>query len=110
MANHRYRYQMTLRRAAVSMQLWGVADGQPDGANGGFLMAGQEYSPEDCVAVMSWLTERANHYPISSMLWGVGRWPNETQWHVCAACEGGVGQHNNNWSAAERHRRLPPGR
>lgn len=56
-------YQLTKRREAPAVQLWGVADGQPEGDNGGFFMAGQGYSGSDVADVVEWLHERANGYP-----------------------------------------------
>lgn len=56
------RYQLDKRREPPSVQLWGVPDGIPEGANGGFLMAGQNYTNEDCVAILQWMYERFGGY------------------------------------------------
>ena len=61
MAPH-WRYILAKRAEAPAVQLWGVADGQPEGANGGFIMAGQGYTIEDRLAVEHWIAQRARGY------------------------------------------------
>lgn len=58
----KWRAQLDKRDEAPAVQLWGVADGQPEGANGGFIMAGQGYTIEDRLAVEHWIAQRARGY------------------------------------------------
>ena len=61
----KWRAQLDKRDEAPAVQLWGVADGQPEGANGGFLMAGQGYTAADKVAVLEWLIQRERGYVLN---------------------------------------------
>jgi hypothetical protein len=62
----RQRYQLEQRRKPSSVQLWGVADGEPEGTNGGFMMAGQGYNDADVVAILLWMFQRARDYPCTT--------------------------------------------
>lgn len=61
----KWRAQLDKRDEAPAVQLWGVADGQPEGSNGGFLMAGQGYTVADKVAVLEWLIQRERGYVLN---------------------------------------------
>jgi hypothetical protein len=61
----KWRAQLDKRDDAPGVQLWGVADGQPEGSNGGFLLAGQGYTPADKVAVLEWLIQRERGYVLN---------------------------------------------
>ena len=63
MMTDKQRYQLERRSEPVGIQLWGVGDGQPEGSNGGFLLAGQGYTAEDTVAVHRWMYERRYAVP-----------------------------------------------
>jgi len=63
MLSEKQRYQLERRGEAHGIQLWGVADGQSEDVNGGFLKVGQDYTPQDKVAVLHWMWERGNGYP-----------------------------------------------
>jgi hypothetical protein len=59
----RRSYQLSLRRQAPAILLWGVAVDEQQGSRGGFYLAGQGYSDADCAAVYAWMIERSNRYP-----------------------------------------------
>ena len=58
----KWRYQLDGRDEQPGVQLWGVSDGEPEGARGGFFMRGQGYTAEDRAAVYKWLEDRATGY------------------------------------------------
>ncbi len=58
----RQRYRLHMRREGPSIQLWGVAEGQPEGMNGGFLTAGQRYNDFEVIVVLQWMYQRSRGY------------------------------------------------
>ena len=75
----KWRAQLDKRDEAPAVQLWGVADGQPEGSNGGFLMAGQGYTVADKVAVLEWLIQRERGYASLRRFEGGANWPHVTE-------------------------------
>lgn len=68
-------YRLDQRVDKPTVELWGVADDQPDGSNGGFITAGQGYSLEDTLTVKQWLNDRAAGYPSLKKFEGGANWP-----------------------------------
>lgn len=67
--------QLYRRREVVGVQYWGVADNEPPGARGGFLLVGQAYTDWDRGAVHKWLYERWCGYPTLAQFEGGANWP-----------------------------------
>ena len=90
----KWRAQLDGRDYAPGVQLWGVADGQPKGSNGGFLLAGQGYTAADKVAVLEWLIERERGYQNLAKFEGGALWPQYPIDRVkCSGCEGATWGH-----------------
>jgi len=95
MAPH-WRYILAKRAEAPAVQLWGVADGQPEGANGGFIMAGQGYTIEDRLAVEHWIAQRARGFSDLVKFEHGANWP-QLPYPIdrvkCSGCEGATWGH-----------------
>lgn len=68
-------HRLEVRVYLPDIQLWGVKAGQPEGANGGYLTAGQDYSVADRRAVATWLNDREAGYPSLKRFEGGKNWP-----------------------------------
>lgn len=84
----KWRAQLDKRDEAPAVQLWGVADGQPEGANGGFFMAGQGYTVADKVAVLEWLIQRERDYVSLRRFEGGACWPIKCEMCGETPCQG----------------------
>jgi hypothetical protein len=88
--------QLRDRREASGIQLWGVADGEPEGARGGFFMAGRDYTGTDCAAVVVWLADRATGYPSLTQFEHGADWPyfpSSPDKMKCSGCQGATWGH-----------------